>query len=155
MMRMSLLVPAAALVLGAPSAQAAYQASPEQLSSAESRLREYGKTFPLGFMLQIGKPYEAGRAAYFYKFGDDTIHWRLEEWEKLPDGSWHVFLWRFYPTYATRGDYHIRGGMVDMREYEEPMNIASGEVIHKSELSWHMILQGTPNRDPFPEVDHR
>lgn len=152
--RMCFAVLAASLLWGTTSAQAGYQASPEELSKVEIRLKEYGKTFPAGFMLQIGKPYEEGKAAYFYKFGDDSIHWRLEEWEKLPDGAWHVLLWRFYPRHATRGDYVIRGGIVEMREYEEPMDVALDPVISKSELSWRLILEGTPNRDPFPVMEN-
>lgn len=133
------------------AALAAYLPDESQRAGLDLRLETVGKPSPVGMMLQVGKPYQPGQAAYLYKFGDGSLHWRLEEWEPLPGGAYHVFLWRFYPDRANRGDYVIRGGRVDMREFEEPMDTASRDVVAKSELAIGLLLTGEPNRDPFPE----
>lgn len=172
-----------AMTISAPWATASYQPTNAQRMAVEMRLAQYGKNFSAGRMFQTGNTHQAGQVAYFYKFGDDTIHWRMEEWAPLPDGAFRVTLYRFYRDTkaglnrepdpanpedfiprANRGIIIVNGRREALVEFEEPAaNTEGGQaqenfaatpiVIQKSELALQLLLTGTPNLEPFP-IDH-
>ena len=145
----------------AGAARAAYLPDAAQQNAIAARMAQYQKTFPAGFMMQVGNAHEAGEAAYYYKFGDDTEHWRLEQWDPSLSRGFRVTLWRFYPERANRGIFDVNSGGEQVIEFEEPAaNTENGmaqenyakslEVVKKSERAWQLLLTGTPNTEPFP-----
>ncbi|OGR89052.1 MAG: hypothetical protein A3J74_00030 [Elusimicrobia bacterium RIFCSPHIGHO2_02_FULL_57_9] len=148
-----------ALWLGLTPARAAYLPTGQQLVKLERLLEEYGKAFGAGLMLQVGNASrQPGAVAYWYKFNDDSVRWRLEEWVALPKGLFHLRIWDFRENWATVNEDIVDGGLLREIRFAEPIPLDGKEAVGLSELTLEILTQADPadyNRDPFPDIGPR
>lgn len=157
MTKMTGVVLASALWLGSAPVWAAYLPTPEQRSKLEQLLTDYGKYFGAGRMLQAGKSRrQAGVVAYWYKFGDDTIRWRLEEWVPLPRGLFHLRIWDFQEDRATINEDIVDGGILREIRFAEPIPMDGKEAIGLSSLTLKILTEADPadyDQEPLPVIN--
>jgi len=107
-------------------------------------------------MLQVGQANrQPGAVAYWYKFGDDTVRWRLEEWVALPKGLFHLQIWDFRENWATVNEDIVDGGLLREIRFAEEIPLNGKEAVGISQLTLKILLEADPadyNRDPFPPI---
>ncbi len=144
------------LCLVSASAWAGYLPTPEQEAKMEQLLEVYGKYFGAGRVLQVGTSRrQAGVVAYWYKFGDDTVRWRLEEWVALPRGLFHLRIWDFRKDWATINEDIVDGARLREIRFVEPIPMDGKEAVGLSDLTLKILLEADPadyDRNPFPPL---
>jgi hypothetical protein len=113
-------------------------------------LKDLGQSSPDGaLMVWVGYDSTGSRrpgdAAGLYLYGSGLIHWRLEEWVLLADGSYRVMLWKFSrgadPDHASLTEIiYVPGGSILTPRYEEPIALDSPEAGSKSAKAIKLLL---------------
>jgi hypothetical protein len=145
------------LLLPVIAAYAAYAPAPDEVAALTAKAQKSGKHYNGRWVVAVGQTYQAGNAAYFYHYDNGKVLWRLEEWSMELDADnyavYRVVAWNFWPDYAEVSEYIIKRmslyGKVEIVRSFKPMDIASSEVVSKSELARKMILGARENEGAF------
>lgn len=135
------------------SARAEYLPSQEQLDKISQLFENHTISTPGGgAVIQVGKFYEPGLAAYFGVTASNDPTWMLEEWIVLPPAyeegvgeirRFHYKQWKFRKDRVSFSEYIFTGSIIEetLAELKE-LDIASPEVVTKSEQAIELLLTG-------------